>query len=79
MPTPYLPQGLKLDAIEGTGEVQTPLHGKAADGLRVGDHVYSATPRPGSSASASTALYLSKATQIVDEVPTYRGEGQCFL
>ena len=27
MPRPYLPQGLELDGFEGTGEVQTPLHG----------------------------------------------------
>ena len=24
MPTPYLPVGLKLNSMEGTGEVQTP-------------------------------------------------------
>ena len=39
----------------------------------------SATPKPASSASASTPSTWSKATQIVDEVPTYRGEGELPL
>ena len=39
----------------------------------------SATPRPASCASASTRCTWSRASAIVDEVPTYRGEGRCFL
>ena len=38
-----------------------------------------ATPRRASSASASTPSTWSKASEIVDVVPTYRGEGQAFL
>ena len=38
-----------------------------------------ATPRPASSASASTPSTWSKASEIVDVVPTYRGEGKTFL
>ncbi len=38
-----------------------------------------ATPRRASSASASTPSTWSKATTIVDVVPTYRGEGKTFL
>ena len=40
LPRPVLPAGLKLDAREGAGEVQTPLLGKAAAALRVGDRVW---------------------------------------
>jgi D-serine deaminase-like pyridoxal phosphate-dependent protein len=79
MPTPYLPEGLKLDAMEGTGEVQTPLRGKAADGLRVGDSVYFRHTKAGELCERFNSLYLVAGDQIVDEVPTYRGEGQCFL
>ena len=79
MPTPYLPEGLELDALEGTGEVQTPLRGKAADGLRVGDSVYFRHTKAGELCERFTSLYLVQGDAIVDEVPTYRGEGQCFL
>ncbi len=74
MPTPYLPEGLKLDALEGTGEVQTPLRGKAADGLRVGDSVYFRHTKAGELCERFNVLYLLEGNQIVDEVPTYRGE-----
>ena len=39
-PLPWLPEGLKLIGTEGAGEVQTPLVGPAAAGLRVGDRVW---------------------------------------
>jgi D-serine deaminase-like pyridoxal phosphate-dependent protein len=79
MPTPYLPQGLKLDAMEGTGEVQTPLRGKAADALRVGDNVYFRHAKAGELCERFNNLFLVQGDQIVDELPTYRGEGQSFL
>ena len=40
LPRPFLPRGLRLDAREGAGEVQTPLAGKAAAALQVGDRVW---------------------------------------
>jgi D-serine deaminase-like pyridoxal phosphate-dependent protein len=79
MPTPYLPQGLKLDAVEGTGEVQTPLHGGAAGELRVGDKVYFRHTKAGELCERFNSLYLLHGREIIDELPTYRGEGQCFL
>jgi D-serine deaminase-like pyridoxal phosphate-dependent protein len=79
MPTPYLPEGLKLDALEGTGEVQTPLRGKAADRLRVGGNVYFRHTKAGELCERFNRLYLVQGDKIVDEVPTYRGEGRCFL
>ena len=60
--------------------MQTPLLGDAADGAaRSATASTSATPRPASSASASTPCTWSKASEIVDVVPTYRGEGKTFL
>jgi len=40
LPSPWLPEGLRLDPEEGAGEVQTPLLGAAADQLRIGDRAY---------------------------------------
>jgi D-serine deaminase-like pyridoxal phosphate-dependent protein len=79
MPTPYLPTGLKLDSLEGTGEVQTPLHGAAADELKIGDKVYFRHTKAGELCERFDALHLVQGDAIVDTVPTYRGEGRTFL
>jgi D-serine deaminase-like pyridoxal phosphate-dependent protein len=79
MPRPYLPAGLRLDAMEGAGEVQTPLHGAAADTLRLGDHVFFRHVKAGELCERFDRLYLLEGNRVVDEVPTYRGEGRTFL
>jgi D-serine deaminase-like pyridoxal phosphate-dependent protein len=79
LPLPYLPAGLKLDSQEGAGEVQTPLVGDTADGLSVGDRVYFRHAKAGEMCERFDRLYLIEGDRIADEVPTYRGEGRCFL
>jgi D-serine deaminase-like pyridoxal phosphate-dependent protein len=79
LPVPWLPEGLELDGDEGAGEVQTPLLGPAAEGLEVGDRVYLRHAKAGELCERFNALYLLEGDQIVDEVPTYRGEGRAFL
>jgi D-serine deaminase-like pyridoxal phosphate-dependent protein len=79
LPSPYLPSGLRLDSQEGAGEVQTPLRGNAAGVLRVGDRVYFRHAKAGELCERFDRLYLISGDSIVDEVPTYRGEGRCFL
>jgi D-serine deaminase-like pyridoxal phosphate-dependent protein len=79
LPQPYLPQGLRLDPLEGAGEVQTPVIGAAAASLRVGDRVYLRHAKAGELCERFQSLYLVRGDQIVDEVPTYRGEGRCEL
>jgi D-serine deaminase-like pyridoxal phosphate-dependent protein len=79
LPTPYLPPGLRLDSNEGAGEVQTPLLGPAARELRIGDRVYFRHAKAGELCERFNSLYLVEGDEIVDEVPTYRGEGQWFL
>lgn len=79
MPRPYLPEGLKLDPFEGTGEVQTPLIGAAADRLNIGDNVYFRHTKAGEVCERFDRLYLLSGDRMVDEVPTYRGEGKTFL
>jgi D-serine deaminase-like pyridoxal phosphate-dependent protein len=79
LPQPHLPAGLRLDSQEGAGEVQTPLLGDAADGLVVGDRVWLRHAKAGELCERFTTLHLLAGDRIVEEVPTYRGEGQCFL
>jgi len=79
LPRPHLPAGLRLDSQEGAGEVQTPLLGAAADTLALGDRVYLRHAKAGELCERFASLYLLEGERIIDEVPTYRGEGQCFL
>jgi D-serine deaminase-like pyridoxal phosphate-dependent protein len=79
LPQPYLPAGLRLDRQEGAGEVQTPLVGAAAAKLRVGDRVYLRHAKAGELCERFDSIYLVEGDRIVDQVPTYRGEGHCFL
>ncbi|MFN2612390.1 MAG: amino acid deaminase/aldolase, partial [Solirubrobacterales bacterium] len=79
LPQPHLPQGLELDPQEGAGEVQTPLLGESAASLKVGDRVYFRHVKAGELCERFNSLYLVAGDRIVDEVPTYRGEGQAFL
>jgi D-serine deaminase-like pyridoxal phosphate-dependent protein len=79
LPRAHLPSGLRLDGQEGAGEVQTPLLGAAADALAVGDRVYLRHAKAGELCERFSSLHLLEGERIVEEVPTYRGEGQCFL
>ncbi len=79
LPTPALPAGLKLDPFEGAGEVQTPLLGRSARGLHVGDRVYFRHAKAGELGERFDTLLLVEGGRVVDEVPTYRGEGKAFL
>jgi D-serine deaminase-like pyridoxal phosphate-dependent protein len=78
-PVPALPPGLRLDPLEGAGEVQTPLLGDAARGLRLGDRVYFRHAKAGELCERFETLYLIAGDRVLDELPTYRGEGKCFL
>jgi D-serine deaminase-like pyridoxal phosphate-dependent protein len=79
LPAPHLPPGLRLDPMEGAGEVQTPVVGAAAASLRIGDRVYLRHAKAGELSERFDKLYLVSGDEIVDEVPTYRGEGRCEL
>ncbi len=79
LPTPFLPAGLELDKQEGAGEVQTPLTGAAARALAVGDRVWWRHAKAGELCERFERLHLIEGDRIVETVPTYRGEGQCFL
>ena len=79
LPRPFLPAGLRLDKDEGAGEVQTPLLGRAADGLRIGDRVWLRHAKAGELCERFGELHLIDGEMITATVPTYRGEGKAFL
>lgn len=78
VPTPVWPAGLKLLRNEGVGEVQTPVTGLAAGGLRIGDRVWFRHAKAGELCERFTALHLVDTDGTRTVVPTYRGDGQCF-
>ena len=79
LPVPWLPEGLRLDPEEGAGEVQTPLLGAAARELSIGDRVYMRHAKAGELCERFNSLHLVEGGAIVEEVPTYRGDGKSFL
>jgi D-serine deaminase-like pyridoxal phosphate-dependent protein len=78
LPQPYLPAGLSLTGVEGAGEVQTPVRGAAAGNLRPGDRVWLRHAKAGELAERFREYHVIHDDGQVTEVPTYRGEGQCF-
>lgn len=78
-PRPVWPPKLHTLSLEAAGEVQTPLQGAAARELRVGDRVWFRHAKSGEPAERVLSYQLVADGQIVDELPTYRGEGKAFL
>jgi D-serine deaminase-like pyridoxal phosphate-dependent protein len=79
LPTLAWPLGLRVTATESFGEVQTPLVGKAASVLRVGDRVWLRHAKAGELCERIGDLHLVSGGAVVDTVPTFRGEGHHFL
>ncbi len=78
-PRPVWPQGLRLLAREAAGEVQTPLRGGGAHDLKVGDRVWFRHAKSGEAAEHVAAYHLVSGDSVIDELPSYRGEGKAFL
>ncbi|WP_199589189.1 amino acid deaminase/aldolase [Blastococcus sp. TF02A-26] len=78
LPTPVHPAGLRMVGTEGAGEVQTPLRGAAADGLRVGDRVWFRHAKAGEVAEHVPVLHTLAGDRLTGAFPTYRGEGRSF-
>ena len=78
LPSPYLPEGLHLTALEGAGEVQTPLTGPGAARLAVGDLVWFRHAKSGEVFEHANDVHLLEGSAFVDRVPTYRGHGLAF-
>jgi D-serine deaminase-like pyridoxal phosphate-dependent protein len=79
LPRPHLPAGLQLDKQEGAGEVQTPLLGLPARDLQIGDRVYFRHAKAGELCERFDRLHVVSGDEVVEVLPTYRGEGRTFL
>ena len=78
LPKPAWPEGLSLLGAEGAGEVQTPVKGRAARDLRLGDRVLLRHAKAGELCERFDTVTIVSAGGGVDTVPTYRGEGKNF-
>ena len=78
LPVVHLPEGLALSGTEGAGEVQTPVHGQAADRLQIGDLVWMRHAKAGELAERFTRFHRVEGDRVVGEALTYRGEGRSF-
>ncbi|MBQ1122027.1 amino acid deaminase/aldolase [Streptomyces sp. B15] len=79
LPEPCLPTGLRYAPQEGPGEVQTPLLGRPADDLLIGDKVWFRHAKAGELCERFDTLHLVEGDRVTGSVPTYRGEGMTFL
>lgn len=79
LPEVAWPEGLEYAPEEGAGEVQTPLLGSGADALSLGDPVFFRHAKAGEVCERLNSVAVIQGGEIVDEWPTYRGEGKAFL
>ncbi|HET9979783.1 MAG TPA: amino acid deaminase/aldolase [Ktedonobacterales bacterium] len=79
LPSVYLPGGARLDPLEGAGEVQTPIHYRGPERLAPGDPILMRHAKAGELCERFTHLVCVQNGAVVDELTTYRGDGQCFL
>jgi D-serine deaminase-like pyridoxal phosphate-dependent protein len=79
LPKPYLPNGCELYPNEMAGEVQTPIQYKGTDPLEIGDPVFFRHSKAGELCERFNELLLLKGGKVVEQTPTYRGAGKCFL
>ena len=78
VPRPFGRPAVRLVRAEGAGEVQTPLQGKGTRSLRLGDRVWMRYAKAGEMCERFDVLHLVQGEQLVETVPTYRGEGRNF-
>ncbi|MFI5273249.1 MAG: amino acid deaminase/aldolase [Ktedonobacterales bacterium] len=79
LPRVYLPHGARLLPLEGAGEVQTPVRYHGSEHLAPGDPIFLRHSKAGELCERFARLLLVRGGAVVDDVTTYRGDGQCFL
>lgn len=79
LPRPVLPHGCSLLPMEGAGEVQTPVEYRGREALRIGDPIFFRHSKAGELCERFNTLLLVSGGAVVEEVKTYRGDGQSFL
>ena len=79
MPLPAYPPGLHYTANEGAGEVQTPLRGRSARRLNIGDLVWFRHVKAGEACEHANAALVVRDGKVIDRWETYRGKGLIFV
>ena len=79
LPQPWMPAGLALLAMEGAGEVQTPLVCQSDVSPNIGDAVLFRHAKAGELAEHFNDYLLIRAGAVVGKAATYRGLGHAFL
>lgn len=78
-PVVWAPAGATLTELEGAGEVQTPILLPDGVQLALGDPVLLRHAKAGELCERFASLLVFRGDRVVDELPTYRGEGATFL
>jgi D-serine deaminase-like pyridoxal phosphate-dependent protein len=78
LPVPTDPPGLHYLPTEAAGEVQTPLKGRAAESLAIGDRVWFRHAKSGEVCEHLNAMHVVDGGAVRRTLPTYRGEGKVF-
>ena len=71
-------RGLRLNGAEGAGDVKTPVVGRRARSMRLGDRIWLRHAKAGELMERFDEVHLVSAGRVVDTIPTYRGEGRNF-
>lgn len=79
LPQVAWPTGLTYLPRESAGEVQSPLRGRAAETLAVGDRVWLRHTKAGELSEHLAEFAVVDGDRLVTTLPTYRGEGKVFL
>ena len=79
LPEVVWPRHTRMQAREMAGEVQTPLSGRGAAALGVGDRVWLRHTKSGELSEHVNEFHVVQGGEVVDVVPSYRGEGKAFL
>lgn len=74
LPVPFVPEGLRLLSDEGAGEVQTPVRGRGARDVKLGDVVLFRPAKAGEIAERFDRYLLWDGGRL-RSTPTYRGFG----
>ena len=77
LPQPVDPE-LSLISTEGAGEVQTPVRGRSAGALRIGDPVWFRHAKAGEMLERFDLVQVVEGSRLVDTLASYRGEGMNF-
>jgi D-serine deaminase-like pyridoxal phosphate-dependent protein len=67
-----------LLGTDGAGVLQTPVRGRPAEPLRIGDRVWFRHAKAGELGERLDTIHVVENGAVVASVPTYRGEGKTF-